>query len=467
MNITTSDLDPDQRHALELMLAGGNVFLGGRAGSGKSSILRLFRELCQRRTVFLAPTGLAALNLGGGGCTIHRFLGLPPAFLPPGYTHSPDPSRSEAILAAQTVVVDEISMVRSELFQAMADTLQALPLPGGEGRPFGGRQVIVCGDFGQLEPVSRNGLERMELTHRFGGVFPFRTLAWYMALFETAWLGYAHRQGSDRGFVDALDVVRMGHRDPMALAKALEWLNLHATFCQAPRDGTTLCTTNDSASAINMVRDAELVSPPVAFDGVVYGPFDMTSCPADSHLEIRLGSRAMLLANGISGEGTPYANGDTGLVTGIDPHLSMVQVLLDDGRLVAVGPHRWLEQEYQLVGDSETGERKLELMTVASFEQVPLKLAYAMTIHKSQGMSLSRVHVDLGRGTFASGQLYVALSRCRSLAGLSLQRPLNPCDVILDPEVLDFHECATSNGHMEEVRFPALGSPDAMLPPVI
>jgi ATP-dependent exoDNAse (exonuclease V) alpha subunit len=438
MDITMADLDPEQKHALELMLEGRSVFLTGKAGSGKSCILRLFSDLAPRNAVYLAPTGLAALNIGGS--TVHRFLGLPAAFLPPGHLHTPEPVRQDAILAAETIVLDEVSMVRSDTMQCLADTLASLPLPGGQGRPFGGRQVIVCGDLYQLPPVVSSGTEYQLLKEHFGGAFPFHTAAWKTALFENVSLEHPHRQGMEREFVVALDRIRTGLRECAGSRGPIDWVNRHAHICRAPRSATVLCTTRARAAAFNTMRDAELRSPVFPFEGTTKGPFDERSCPADAHLELRMGSRVMLLANGAAADGTEYANGNTGVVTEIEPDGPTVDVLLDDGRTVSLGPHCWLEQEYRLVKDPETGEEKPRLVTVASFEQLPLKLAYAITIHKSQGMSLDRVHVDLGTGVFAGGQLYVALSRCRSIDGLSLARPLRPADVLISMDVASFHE---------------------------
>ena len=456
MTLDISQLDPDQRHALELMLAGSNVWLTGRAGSGKSTVVEHFREICQRKTAFLAPTGLAALHIGGS--TIHRFFGFPAAFLPAGHVHFPRPDRQRTIEATQTIVVDEVSMVRADLFQAMAETLGALPLPGHAGEPFGGRQIIVCGDFCQLPPVVSSWIERFELNRSFGGVFAFKNPVWQMAFFRTAWLRQAHRQATEREFVDALDAIRIGWRSSEEALEAVRWLNRNVAIARAPRDCTVLCTTRKRASAINAVRDAELKSAPCAFDATISGLFDLKACPADSRLELRVGSRIMLLANGCTEEGTEYVNGDAGVVTGIEPEQPAVDVLLDDGRRLEVKPHTWLEQEYRAVEDPETGEEVLDLVTVASLKQIPLKLAYAITIHKAQGMSMLRVHVDIGAGTFASGQLYVALSRCRTLAGLSLERPVHLCNVRLDPEVREFHRRVLSEDSRDDVLLVPEGS---------
>jgi ATP-dependent exoDNAse (exonuclease V) alpha subunit len=433
-------LDPDQTRALELMLAGGNVYLGGRAGSGKSTVIEHFRELCTRRTAFLAPSGLAAININGS--TIHRFFGFAAAPFPVEYRHCPEPRKREVIELVETVVIDEISMVRSDLFEALTDTLCRFPLRGCDRMPFGGRQVIVSGDFCQLPPVVCPGRESIRLMESFGGTFAFNTQAWQRACFEPVWLRQAHRQGTEREFVDALDAIRRGWHwcSEEELFRAIRWINRMAGNSREPGDCVVLCPTRRRVEEINAERDAELETPSHAFDAAIEGPFDTRICPAEEQLSLRVGSRVMLVANGGTPDGTAYANGDTGVVTRIDAAKPDIDVLLNDGRRVTVGPHRWLEQEYRRVEDPDTGEETIKLVPVAALEQIPLKLAYAITIHKSQGMTLSRVHVDLDTGAFESGQLYVALSRCRSLAGLSLERPVQTRDVILAPEVRKFHQ---------------------------
>ncbi|MDX9980909.1 MAG: AAA family ATPase, partial [Lentisphaeria bacterium] len=430
----------------QLMLSGRNVFLTGKAGTGKSTVLHRFREQAGRNVVFLAPTGLAALNIGG--MTIHRFLGLPPVdFFPAGYVPSPGEEQRRLIGTAECVVVDEISMVRSDLFQVLCDTLASLPLPGHEGRPLGGRQLVVSGDFFQLSPVvPDDGTEDRLLGDHFGA-YAFHSLAWTRTLFHTAWLDQPHRQGADQAFVTALDVLRRG-RGSDELADCLGWINRHATVCAPPREATVLCAYRRDAAAINRVRDAELDSPLFRHDAQVTGDFPSGDWPADFALEFRIGSRVMLLANCEGWNGPVYANGDTGTVVGWDARQSAARVVLDSGAEVAVEPHPWLNNEYTVTTD-EHGRPAIETTTVGTFTQLPLRLAYAITIHKAQGMGLERAHLNLGRGAFACGQTYTALSRVRSLAGLSLDRQLLPCDIIAAPAVLDFHDCLVNEAEFD------------------
>jgi ATP-dependent exoDNAse (exonuclease V) alpha subunit len=438
-------LDPDQQLAIELMLAGRNVFLSGRAGSGKSTVVEHFRELCPRNAAFLAPTGLAALNIGG--CTVHRFLRFPAAFIPADHVPlrftAPD---LEAIMATETIIVDEISMVRADLFQAMANTLSALPLRGRAGRPFGGRQMVVVGDFCQLPPVVSTWTEEFELHRSFGGIFSFDATAWRAASFETVWLGQAHRQGSERDFADALDGVRLGRADYQRAAEAVTWINRNARITRQPEECTILCPVRRKVAETNARRDARLGSTIHAFEATISGAYNVDDCPADRRLELRVGSRVMVLANSDDGDQIPHANGDTGRVVSIDPERPAIDVRLDDGREITVGRHRWLEQEYRVVEDPDTGNRELKLITIGAMQQIPLKLAYAATIHKAQGMTIARVHLDLSCGIFASGQLYVALSRCPSLAGLSLERAVSPWDAFLDPRVRQFQRRVGAEG---------------------
>jgi len=435
--ISSPQLDPDQQRALDLMLSGHNVFLTGKAGTGKSTVVALLRQHNPRNTVFLAPTGLAALRIGGS--TIHRYLGLPTCMLPPGYAPPLSPDRQAVISATHTVVVDEISMVRADLFTTLEATLRALPLPGGGDLPFGGRQVVVVGDFLQLAPVVVSADDRKTLDRDFGGVFAFQTEAWTRAGFAVASLNEPHRQGLELRFVEALDAIRQGQADPAALQRAVAWLNANTAVSAAPADATVLCTTNARAATVNQLRDAMLDTPPVYFVATVMGTFEEDMYPTEQLLALRVGSRAMLLCNALDAAGLPYANGDTGTVVNIDPVRAQVQMVLDDGRCVVVGMCTWLNCEYTLEDDPWSGLPCVTQRAVGWFTQLPVKLAYAVTIHKAQGMSLDRVHLDLGRGAFAPGQSYVGLSRSRSLAGLSLQNPISPMDAFADPSVLEFY----------------------------
>jgi hypothetical protein len=435
-----ANLDAGQQHALELMLTGGNVLLTGKAGTGKSTVLRLFKEHAPKGTVFLAPTGLAALNIGGS--TIHRFFGFHAGILPPNYQPAMEPEQQELISMAQTIVIDEISMVRSDVFAAMDSILRSIAPPDCQNRAFGGKQIIVVGDFFQLPPVVTTEEEGKQLERDFGGIHAFQTRSWDQAYFETAALRYPHRHALDVEYLEVLDALRRGVLDQSGrtLDACVAWLNGRVTISDPPHDVTAICTTRSSAAAINYVQDASIPTPVVVATAIVQGRFDGDSYPTEARLEYRIGSRVMLLKNVLAACGFEYVNGDIGTVVNLYPDGSAVEVVLDSGKLVTVGAQTWLNCEYAIGLDVATGQHYVEQRVVGTFTQLPMKLAYAITIHKSQGITLEKAHVHLGRGAFAFGQLYTALSRCRSLAGLSIDRWVHLQDVMVDPVVAAFHE---------------------------
>ena len=444
MNIPTAfPLDTDQTHALELMLSGRNVFLTGKAGTGKSTVLHRFQELAGPNTIFLAPTGLAALNINGE--TIHRFLGLAvtPVF-PVGFANPLDGHRRDLVAATECVVLDEIGMVRSDLFAVLENTFSSVPLPDGAGRPFGGRQIVCVGDFHQLPPVLCNEDWNLFMVN-YDGLFAFQTPAWRDAKFAAVELGQVHRQDAgERQFLAALDSIRRGGTPEAPLADAIEWINANARTGQTtPPGATALCTTRRGAAAINTILDSRLDGRPFVFKAIAWGEFDEASFPADLEMGFRIGSRVVMLANTETPWGDGFVNGETGTVqeVNLEGGEPAVLVALDRGRSVCVRPHVWLHKTYTIGTDPFTGRPTICQLPLGGINQLPMKLAYALTIHKAQGTTLDRVHIHLGAwGTFVSGQLYTGLSRVRSLAGLSLDRPLFPEDAITSSAVLDFHE---------------------------
>ena len=428
-------LDDEQESVLEMMMSGANVFLTGEAGTGKSTIVHEFLRRCDRECVVLAPTGIAALN--AGGTTIHSQMMLKPGLLNPlALDPLTDGNRCRVLHMAKTIVVDEISIVRSDLFCAMDARLREVASVANRERPFGGKQIILVGDFMQLPPVVGDEMERKFINERLGGVFAFQTELWQAAMFRTMFLKTIHRQSGDALFRKVLNDLRHGKFE--AAAKVL---NNHCVgekaFLKPP---VCLCTTNREAKAINDAARRSVNGESRSFAAQVSGKFLEAEFPAEGNLELVVGARVMVLCNQRN-EGTlECVNGDMGTVTGFGPEDEPeVQVRLDSGKAVTIVPHTWEKQVYVQEIDPKTNAPVMRQTVVGTFEQIPLRLAYAITIHKSQGLSLDCVSLRLGRGCFDHGQLYTALSRCRTLDGLQIDRLLLPKDLIIDEAVVRFH----------------------------
>jgi ATP-dependent DNA helicase PIF1 len=414
-------LSGEQRDVLARVAAGANVFLTGRAGTGKSAVLHELRRSADDSTVFLAPTGRAALNVGAA--TIHRFFGLPIGMVDPDELR-PSGRVRDRLKAARTLVIDEISMVRADVLAGMDALARRVPLDGGKDAPFGGRQVVMVGDFAQLPPVVRGNGAADWLRERFGSAagWAFASPAWRDLQVETVALSRVFRQDDDV-FVALLNQVRDG--DGAAAPEI-------SRLCRqdpVPEDVPTLCATNRGADAINQRRLDALPGASRSYRAVVSGDVDLASMPAAQQLHLKPGARVVMLVNG-SGAEEPWVNGTLGVVARCDGRAVDIRL---DGRPdpVRVGPHTWEIENFEY--DPRT--KRLRRTVVGTFAQLPVRLGWGMTVHKSQGMTLDAVQIDLGAGAFAHGQAYVALSRARSLHGLWLRTPLRPADVICDEEV--------------------------------
>lgn len=565
-------LDPDQQKALDLMKSGANVFLTGKAGTGKSAVLGEFRDWCRENhtsCVFLAPTGVAALNIGGA--TIHSFLQLAPSLQTPDTIkdfRSGRANKARVVGSTRAIVIDEISMVRSDLFAAIDYRLRQLAYGSNRGKPFGGKQIIVVGDFFQLPPVVSTAdvlallqlsteEQKQEFFHRwmqslqdlsdndlalflppvlgiteptqvqveairanqdlflrklrefiyssdvqdrvdaffedlrhkapdvnygffvaaeyllevkFGGVFSFQARQWtqdadnlwYKAGFQAVMLGISHRQEADKTFGAACDAVREGNlAGPFAKGQetgALDWLEQRVRAV-IPNSSMRLCPTNAQVQDINEEEyrihadDSRVFRATMTGKvlekyerNVAEGKVSDSSFPTDIELKLWPGARVMLLKNERDGNGGYlYVNGSLGTVTGFTDHEGTVKIgiCLDPDkvggmRIVEVEIHRWPSYEYRLehVGALE----QVVAVENGSFQQYPLKLAYAVTIHKSQGLSLDAASIELGRGCFAPGQLYTALTRVRTFSGLSLDRRIEERDNKRDAAVVAFYQ---------------------------
>ena len=429
-------LNAEQQNALHVMLSGGNCFLTGEAGTGKSTVLREFLRQTDKNAVVVAPTGIAAINISG--VTIHSFFQFPCTILKAGELEGiRSPKRKELIKNTDVVIVDEISMVRSDLFTAIDTRLRYL---GDSNTPFGGKQVILSGDFFQLPPFAVTEAEKIYLDTIYGGIYAFQTHIWAQADFNNLFLKTVHRQNSDPVFAKMLANIRKNDSSVNInlpncdeAMSAVEALNT-AAVRHPERETMALCTTKQEAFAINVSRAAEIDAPVHRFVAKITGEFKQALYPTVEVLDLKVGERVMTLANKYDGE-LVYCNGDTGTIVSIEN--DTVTVLFDKGISAEIKPFVWSNFEYDLI--TENGKTKIAQREVGRFSQIPLRLAYATTIHKSQGLTLGSAHIVLGNGCFAAGQLYTALSRVRTFEGLTLDREIKEDDLFFAPEVIDFY----------------------------
>lgn len=440
------ELNEKFRAALELMEAGDRpVFVTGRAGTGKSTLLEYFRDTTRKRVAVLAPTGVAALNVRGQ--TIHSFCRFKPDVtldkvkkLPPGRRGRPGAGRAPAGEAGDpaelykrfdTVVIDEISMVRADLLDCVEKFLR---LNGPDPkRLFGGLQIVFIGDLYQLPPVvtaaERALFPGLYETPYFFSARVFENPAFALEFVE---LEKIYRQ-SEADFIGLLNAVRNRTATDGDLAR----LNRRCDPGFAPPDGefyVTLTSTNDLAAARNREKLAGLRGRLSAYEGVRTGEFEKSSLPTEERLELKAGAQVMLLTNDPLGR---WVNGSIGRVADIlraKGEDDVIVVELRGGATVDVRPAVWEIFRFRLDPDGAGVVSE----PVGAFTQYPLKLAWAITIHKSQGKTFDRVVIDFGRGAFAHGQAYVALSRCTSFEGLVLLKPVRRSDLRLDYDIVRF-----------------------------
>lgn len=400
------------------------VLLTGRAGTGKSHFIRtLLKEDQHRPQVVLAPTGLAAMNIGGQ--TVHSFFGFPPRLLL-GFKEKPNWFFTQNVRRLSRIVVDEISMLRADTLDAMDSHLRAARK---SVKPFGGVQMLLVGDFYQLPPVVRGDEGRLMEEAGYGSPFAFSAHALRDAAVSAHELTHMHRQ-SDAHFISLLQAIR----DNANVRAAVEELN--AACCNAPPlpvRPVLLCATNAVADAYNLRGLQSLPGEPKVFEGRFKGDLPKNGIPNDRlpapmTLALKRGARVIFTQNDPAGR---WVNGTLGQVIEIEEEI--VRVAIDGGDEVDVPPSTWPQTRWQWDEKAQEMNMKEEWRYV----QFPLAAAWAITIHKAQGMTLDAVEVDLGRGAFAAGQTYVALSRARSMAGLRLTRPLQERDMQVDEAIAE------------------------------
>lgn len=412
-------LSPEQQAVYErIEHTREHFFVTGRAGTGKSTLLNHLAWNTSKQVVVCAPTGVAALGVGGQ--TIHSLFRLPTGIIA---DHNIEQARElkKLLSAIDTLVIDEISMVNADLMDAIDRSLRLARSAPHD--PFGGVQVIMFGDPYQLPPVPpRDPDERAYFADHYRSGWFFDALVWESAPLTVVELQEIHRQRDDR-FKEILNAVRHGN----VSANMANELN-KAGARTPPDDGTiTLAATNAVVNRINRSRLADIEGKLLRAVADINGEFNTNAYPADGTLELKVGAQVMFLRNDPDGR---WVNGTIGQVSRISETV-WVNV---EGEEHEVEPTVWERFKYRY--DPET--KTLTKDVVAEFEQFPLRLAWAVTIHKSQGQTYDDAIIDLGARAFSAGQTYVALSRIRSLDGLYLVRPLRPNDIIIDRDVARF-----------------------------
>lgn len=439
---------------------GVNVFLTGKAGTGKTTFLRRLKERSPKRMVVVAPTGVAAIN--AGGVTIHSFFQFPLSpYIPGGSFNTKDEKyrfskeKKNIIRTLDLLVIDEISMVRADLLDQIDAVLR---LHKDRHRPFGGVQLLMIGDLSQLAPVVKDS-EWTLLREYYRTPYFFGSHALQQTQHVTIELTHVYRQ-TDHTFINILNEVRENRLTPESLALLNSRVvesgkmmaegsrpedNSHLSSVNFPldSDGTIRLTThNATANRYNEERMDALKGVRFSFKAQVSGTFPESSYPAEEKLVLKKGCQVMFLKN--DSQGSRYYNGKLGVISAIDAERISVRGI-DDGEEIAVEPDVWTNARYVI--DKETKEIREEIE--GEFRQYPLRLAWAITVHKSQGLTFDRAVLDVN-AAFAAGQVYVALSRCRSLEGLVLTAPLSPLSVKTDVLVTDY-----MNMELEQAQYTA------------
>jgi hypothetical protein len=398
-----------------------SIFITGKAGTGKSTLLKYFKKNTNKNYVVLAPTGIAALQVGGQ--TIHSFFRFPPQFIKPE-TIFKDSERVEIFSNVDTIIIDEISMVRADLMEGIDKSLKA---HRGNNLPFGGAQMVFFGDLFQLPPVVVGDDLKNYFDEVLGSPYFFSARALDGYFYHKVELKKIFRQEGDLEFIDILNKVRKNQIGNNTLPS----LNRRVVPGFQPQKDdlfVTLCATNKVADTENVRRLEFIDEKEYHFDAIITGNFDRKSVPTAERLSLKVGAQVMLLKND---SGKQYVNGSIGKIKKLDTNKIVVEV---NGASVILEKAEWEQVEYKY--DKET--KKIEPIVVGTYSQYPLKLAWAITIHKSQGQTFDQVVIDLGYGAFAHGQTYVALSRCTSLNGIVLKQSVRWQDIIVDKRVIDF-----------------------------